>query len=568
MTDVNDQTPQSEIDSIIALFSDNKLQEALDKVKTLTKSFPKDSLLQNITGACYAGLGQLGSAVKSYEKAIAINPNYAKAHYNLGNAMHDLALKGLGHLDDPIKSYKRSLEIDPDYAEAHNNLGNVLKDLGRLDEAFESFEKALAINPEYLEAYYSLGIVLFDLGQLNEAAQSYQKAIEINPSFTQAHNNLGNTFAEQGQLNDAIQSYQKAIEINPNYSEAYNNLGNVFIEHGQLDKAVESFEVAVSINPRFDEAYYNLGVALERLHRFDDAIKAFVNAENIKTDTEYSLGNILNAKMQSCSWDNFYNLLEKLEKKINDNKKIVDPFNLKAWIDDPALQRKATEIKVNSDFPKNNIWFDFYTNERFEGGQTKSISKRENSIPTFVKAGSFIPMAKPMQTTQEYDGNTIELHYYFDSTITESKGQLYNDDGLTFFQGSFFTHDGDRETLNLGFGKRMFNADESIMFGLNAFYDHELDYDHQRTSLGAEIKSLILELNTNHYFAISNEVTGKNNIKEEVADGYDLEIGAHVPYVPTAKFYTKYFEYDIPGGSDFEGLEYSSKIGIPISWSN
>lgn len=82
-------------------------------------------------------------------------------------------------------------------------------------------------------------------------------------------------------------------------------------------------------------------------------------------------------------------------------------------------------------FPKNNIWFDFYTNERFEGGQTKSISTRENSIPTFVKAGSFIPMAKPMQTTQEYDGNTIELHYYFDSSVTEGKGQLYNDDGLT-----------------------------------------------------------------------------------------------------------------------------------------
>jgi len=147
--------------------------------------------------------------------------------------------------------------------------------------------------------------------------------------------------------------------------------------------------------------------------------------------------------------------------------------------------------------------------------------------------------------------------------ILTLKPLVDNDDGLTFFQGSFFTHDGDRETLNLGLGKRMFNADDSIMFGLNAFYDHELDYDHQRTSLGAEIKSSILELNTNHYFAISNEVTGKNNIKEEVADGYDLEIGAHVPYVPTAKFYTKYFEYDIPGGSDFEGLEYSSKIGIP-----
>ena len=82
---------------------------------------------------------------------------------------------------------------------------------------------------------------------------------------------------------------------------------------------------------------------------------------------------------------------------------------------------------------------------------------------------------------------------------------------------------------------------------------------------GAEIRSSILELNSNYYFALSNSRTGKDNIKEEVADGYDIEIGAHVPYVPTAKFYTKYFEYDIPGGSDFEGLEYSSKIGVPNS---
>ena len=128
--------------------------------------------------------------------------------------------------------------------------------------------------------------------------------------------------------------------------------------------------------------------------------------------------------------------------------------------------------------------------------------------------------------------------------------------GITFFQGSLFTHD-ERETLNLGFGKRILSDDESFLYGLNAFYDHELDYDHQRGSIGAEIKSSILELNTNHYFAISNEVSGKNNIKEEVADGYDLEIGAHIPYMPTAKIYTKLFEYEIP--------EYSSKIGIPNS---
>ena len=149
--------------------------------------------------------------------------------------------------------------------------------------------------------------------------------------------------------------------------------------------------------------------------------------------------------------------------------------------------------------------------------------------------------------------------------ILTLKPLIDSDNGLTFFQGSFFTHDGNRETLNLGFGRRIFSNNDSVMFGLNTFYDHELDYDHQRTSLGAEIRSSILELNSNHYFALSNSRTGKDNIKEEVADGYDIEIGAHVPYMPTAKFYTKYFEYDNPGGFDYEGLEYSSKIGIPNS---
>jgi len=174
------------------------------------------------------------------------------------------------------------------------------------------------------------------------------------------------------------------------------------------------------------------------------------------------------------------------------------------------------------------------------------------------------------------DGNFDDTDFSIKSTeglkpqigILTFKPLNDTEDDITFFQGSLFTHDGDRETLNLGFGKRMLSNDESFLFGLNTFYDHELDYDHQRASIGGEIKSSIFELSTNHYFGISGEQTGKNNIKEEVADGYDLEIGAHVPYVPTAKMYAKIFEYDIPGGSDFEGIEYSSNIGIPNSGMN
>ncbi|MBO3098707.1 glycoside hydrolase family 31 protein [Gelidibacter pelagius] len=112
------------------------------------------------------------------------------------------------------------------------------------------------------------------------------------------------------------------------------------------------------------------------------------------------------------------------------------------WGDDfliaPILKSQITEKEIY--FPKNSNWFDFYTNEKFVGGKRVTVKVAEDQIPTFVRGGAFIPMSKPMQSTKDYDGNTIELHFYYDATVKESKGQLYNDDGLTadaFEKGHF-----------------------------------------------------------------------------------------------------------------------------------
>ena len=136
---------------------------------------------------------------------------------------------------------------------------------------------------------------------------------------------------------------------------------------------------------------------------------------------------------------------------------------------------------------------------------------------------------------------------------------------VTFMQGSALRHDGDRETINLGLGHRVLSSDESFLYGVNAFYDHEFDYDHGRASLGTEIKSSILEFNSNIYLRNSDSKTGKNNKSEETADGYDYELGTHVPYIPTWKLYIKQFEWDMLGQKDLEGSEYSTELFIPKS---
>ena len=214
-----EESPQARIQSVVTLYSNGQVQEALDSVQTLIKDYPKEALLHNICGACYSGLGQLDAAIKSYKQALAIKP---------------------------------------DYAEAHNNLGVTLQELGQLNEAVKSYEKALATKPDYAEANNNLGVTLQELGQLNEAVKSYEQAIEIKSDYAEAHNNLGNTLRELSQLETAVKYYEQALAIKPDYAQAYHNLGIVFKELGQHDASLKSYEKAVAIKPDYVKAHHSI----------------------------------------------------------------------------------------------------------------------------------------------------------------------------------------------------------------------------------------------------------------------------------------------------------------------
>jgi len=82
-------------------------------------------------------------------------------------------------------------------------------------------------------------------------------------------------------------------------------------------------------------------------------------------------------------------------------------------------------------FPKSANWYDFYTGKKYEGGSTQIVDLKENEIPTFVRGGSFIPMSKLMQNTQNYSLNNFDVHFYFDEFNEKTKLNLYNDDGVT-----------------------------------------------------------------------------------------------------------------------------------------
>ena len=95
----------------------------------------------------------------------------------------------------------------------------------------------------------------------------------------------------------------------------------------------------------------------------------------------------------------------------------------------PITERGQVQKEVY--FPKSDNWYDFYTGKKYEKGTTQKVDLNKNNIPTFVRGGSFIPMIKTIQNTQDYILNDFDVHFYFDETSAISNFTLYNDDGIT-----------------------------------------------------------------------------------------------------------------------------------------
>ncbi len=114
--------PSEQLQSIVNLFTQRRLKQALSESSQMLEKFPNSVILFNIVGASNAGLREFDAAIESYKKALEIKPDYAEAYYNMGNA-----LKNKGNPEAAIDSYKQALKIKPDYAEAYNNMGVALK---------------------------------------------------------------------------------------------------------------------------------------------------------------------------------------------------------------------------------------------------------------------------------------------------------------------------------------------------------------------------------------------------------------------------------------------------------
>jgi hypothetical protein len=120
------------------------------------------------------------------------------------------------------------------------------------------------------------------------------------------------------------------------------------------------------------------------------------------------------------------------------------------------------------------------------------------------------------------------------------------------FNQSSLVNYSDKNTVNLGVGARHINDKETLILGINAFYDYEFDSGHRRSSLGIEALTSLVELRANSYSAQSGTIT-YNGINETALGGYDYNLKAQLPYSYSSNIYIKRTKW-------LDNIDYSSSI--------
>ncbi len=134
---------------------------------------------------------EFSEAIDAFQHAIKLKPNYAEAHFGLGNVYYSLH-----RYTEAVDAYKKAVKFKPKHFDAYVTLGVVSSMLSRDDEAIDAFKKAVKIRPKSAEAFYNLGSIYMETERYKEAAGVFEKVVALKPGLAEAHYNLGISYLE------------------------------------------------------------------------------------------------------------------------------------------------------------------------------------------------------------------------------------------------------------------------------------------------------------------------------------------------------------------------------------
>jgi tetratricopeptide (TPR) repeat protein len=181
-------------------------------------------------------------ARQMYEKAVALDPQYAEAYAFL-SVTHwlDWALQWSQDpqaLERASEMAQRAVALDESLPIAHSILGVVYVWEKHHEQAIAEAERAIALDPNNADAYQRLGLIMNWSGRPEEAIGLMQKAMRLNPRYPPNYVfALGQAYSLLGRYKEAIAVLKGALARNPNHLPNHIQLAIVY---GELDQKAEA----------------------------------------------------------------------------------------------------------------------------------------------------------------------------------------------------------------------------------------------------------------------------------------------------------------------------------------
>ena len=193
-------------------------------------------------------------AIAFFEKALALDPNYAKAYAGLADAY---ALLGSNPNDmlsrrDAMSrargAAQKALSLDETLADAHASLGFVKMHYDwEFRAAEQEFRRAIALSPGYATAHQWYAYDLVALGRLDDAIAEARRAQKADPLSVIISRDVCEMLLFAGRNDEAIAQCQKTLEMDPSFELAHWSLAWAYEHKGQETAFLKELEAATSL---------------------------------------------------------------------------------------------------------------------------------------------------------------------------------------------------------------------------------------------------------------------------------------------------------------------------------
>jgi len=241
-----------------------QVQLGVDEARALTKKPTENPEAHRLylLGRFHFAKGTFPSyadAIQFFNQAIQLDPTYALAYCGLADAygfIGGIVLPGKEAWPKERELAQKALALDPNLAEAHFSLGLALASAFNWQEGEKEIQRAIEMNPNMAFAYDQYAFLLTCLGRHDEAIGKSKRAVELEPLSPLMNGDGGWWLMFARRYDEAIVQSRKALELDSNYSWAHYNLGWCFLWKGDSAGAIAEFLKARALDPQplFDSA--------------------------------------------------------------------------------------------------------------------------------------------------------------------------------------------------------------------------------------------------------------------------------------------------------------------------